>query len=152
MRPLGTIPTRPLRVIPDEDTSPETEGENCTRFPRVLAQNLAALLGCNECKRSPYKIKKRRTFCNKVDNRRFHWGFSKRARERDGHGRNDQQVDRNKRKQYTTRYSTSREQEVDTWTGTERKRCLQVTLETPEPPLPMAVHHLATQETVHPMS
>ena len=33
MRRLGAIPMRPLRVISDEDTFPETEGESCALFP-----------------------------------------------------------------------------------------------------------------------
>ena len=57
MRPLGPIPMKPLRVISDEDTSPETEGESCARVPCILAQNWAALSGCNGYKQSPYRIK-----------------------------------------------------------------------------------------------
>ena len=111
MRPLGPIPMRPLRVISGEDTSPETDGESCTRFPCVFDTKL----GCNECKQSPYKIKTGELSVTKL----IIEDFSKRAWERDGHGRNGQRVDRNEREQSTTRSSTSMEREVDTWDGKE---------------------------------
>ena len=75
MRPLGSIPTRPLRVSSDWDTPPETEGKSCARFPCILAQNWAALLlGRNECKQSLYEIQVGELFVTKVDNQIFYWG------------------------------------------------------------------------------
>ena len=55
IRPLGPIPMSPLRVISDEDTSPETEGESCDDF-RVFWHKTGPHYHA-ECKQSPYRIK-----------------------------------------------------------------------------------------------